>query len=311
MSAALLVRHLHPLNGDFSYGDTTLRVRLHDCDVTLFLYDGYDWARTRRIIQDEQKEMRRKLAKIRQLVASGQTPDPSVEETNTLLFNSVYIGLEHNVDELEPSALIAAIDEELNEDQDTASQSSWQSLKPQPQFTNSPGKSPAQSHRTRRKRLSRSRGPSIEFRLLGLDVEVDNYKPDAELVSRTLATVRDVEILDHIKTSTWRKFLTALREDSRGNIRETDSNMVRVELRSVHPVPGHPSEEARLRVCNIEAVHPQDTNVFQAKILPLRLHVDQDALDFLKKFFSFRDPYSAPAQSSEPSDEIYFRELLL
>ncbi|OSX65316.1 hypothetical protein POSPLADRAFT_1134429 [Postia placenta MAD-698-R-SB12] len=280
------------VDGSSSYGDTTLRVRLHDCDVTLFLYDGYDWARTRRIIQDEQKEMRRKLAKIRQLVASGQTPDPSVEETNTLLFNSVYIGLEHNVDELEPSALIAAIDEELNEDQDTASQSSWQSLKPQPQFTNSPGKSPAQSHRTRRKRLSRSRGPSIEFRLLGLDVEVDNYKPDAELVSRTLATVRDVEILDHIKTSTWRKFLTALREDSRGNIRETDSNMVRVELRSVHPVPGHPSEEARLR----------------AKILPLRLHVDQDALDFLKKFFSFRDPYSAPAQSSEPSDEIYFQQ---
>ncbi|KAF9814906.1 hypothetical protein IEO21_04850 [Rhodonia placenta] len=280
------------VDGSSGYGDTTLRVRLHDCDVTLFLYDGYDWARTRRIIQDEQKEMRRKLAKIRQLVASGQTPDPSVEETNTLLFNSVYIGLEHNVDELEPSALIAAIDEELNEDQDTASQSSWQSLKPQPQFTNSPGKSPAQSHRTRRKRLSRSRGPSIEFRLLGLDVEVDNYKPDAELVSRTLATVRDVEILDHIKTSTWRKFLTALREDSRGNIRETDSNMVRVELRSVHPVPGHPSEEARLR----------------AKILPLRLHVDQDALDFLKKFFSFRDPYSAPAQSSEPSDEIYFQQ---
>ena len=91
------------------------------------LYDGYDWIRTRKIIEEKAKEMRRKLAKIRQLVASGQTPDPSVEETSTLLFNSVYIGLEHNVDELEPGALIAAIDEELNEDFETNTQSSWQS----------------------------------------------------------------------------------------------------------------------------------------------------------------------------------------
>lgn len=230
-----------------SYGDTTLRVRIHNLDVVLFLYDGYDWVRTRRIIEEEQKEMRRRLAKIRQLVASGQTPDPSVEETNTLLFNSVYIGLEHNVDELEPGALIAAIDEELNEELESASQSSWQSLKPQLQFTNSPGKS-SMPPRSRRKRMRRSRGPSIEFRLLGLDAEIDRYNPEADLVARTLVTVRDVEILDHIRTSTWRKFLTALREDSRGNVRETDSNMARVELRSVHPVPDHPSEEARLRV---------------------------------------------------------------
>lgn len=60
--------------------------------------------------------------------------------------------------------------------------------------------------------------------------------------------MEDVEIFDHIKTSTWKKFLTSSRSDSRGNIRETGSNMVRVELRTVHPVPNHPSEEARLRV---------------------------------------------------------------
>ncbi|KAH9951459.1 hypothetical protein B0H21DRAFT_719094 [Amylocystis lapponica] len=272
-----------------SFGETVLRVRAHNFNATLFLYGGYDWARTRRIIEEERKDMRRRLAKIRQLVASGQTPDPSVEETSTLLFNSVYIGLEHNVDELEPTALIAAIDEELNEDLETASQSSWQSLKPQP---TSPGKSGTQSQRSHRKRMNRARGPSIEFRLLGLNAEVDNYRPEASLVSRTLVTIKDLEILDHIKTSTWRKFLTAIEKDSRGNVRESDSNMARVELRSVHPVEGHSSEEARLR----------------AKILPLRLHVDQDALDFLKKFFSFKDPDSVPANNTEPADEIYFQQ---
>ena len=83
---------------------------------------------------------------------------------------------------------------------------------------------------------------------MSLAAEFDQYRPEAAFVSRVFATIRDLEILDHIKTSTWKKFLTSLRADSRGNVRETDSHMVRVELRMLHPVPGHPSEEARLRV---------------------------------------------------------------
>jgi autophagy-related protein 2 len=188
--------------------------------------------------------MRRKLARIRQLIASGQAPDPSVEETNTLLFNSVYIGLEHNVDELDRGALMDAIDQELNEDVETASISSWQSFRP-------PHRSSANiESRVRRSRkvLTRSKGPSIEFRLEGLGLELDNYTSHPSLASRTLVTVRDVEILDHIKTSTWSKFLTSLRTDSRGNIRETGSNMVRIELRKVYPVEGNQAEETRLRV---------------------------------------------------------------
>lgn len=294
------------MNSFCRLGATALRVLVHNADINLFLYDGYDWVKTRRMIEDEIKEMRKRLAKIRQLVASGQTQDPSLEETSALLFNSVYIGLNQDADQFEPGALIAAIDEELREDLDTISESSWQSLQPP-----TTGKPRERSPRIHGKRLTRSRTPSIEFRIAGLDAEVDQYLPNEAMVSRTFATIKELEILDHIKTSTWKKFLTDSRSDSRGNIRETDSNMVRVELRSIRPVPGHPSEEARLRVrslsyCTLPGV-TADSNL-KAKILPLRLHVDQDALDFLKKFFSFKDPHATPPPVDTNDNDIYFRE---
>lgn len=210
----------------------------------MLLYAGYDWAKTRKAIEEEVKEMRKKLARIRQLVASGQMPDSTIEDTSAILFNSVHIGLEQDEEVLgEPSTLIAAIDEELREDFETTSQSSWQSLKP-----SNTTKPRIRRTRTHGRRLTRSKTPSIEFCLSSLHAEFDQYQKDNPLVARTFVTVKDLEILDHIKTSTWKKFLTPLRSDSRGNVRETDSNMVRIELRTVRPVLGHSSEEIRLRV---------------------------------------------------------------
>lgn len=230
-----------------SYGETLSRVRLHQVDIQAFLYDGYDWARTRKTIEDQVKVMRRRLAKIRQLLATGETQTPEVDQTSALLFNSVYIGLDDNAEDMEREELMAAIDGKLAEDFETASQSSWQSLPvalPQPV---SPKPSRISSA-SRKKRLTRSRGPSIEFKLSGVDAEIDQYLPNNSIASRTLVTVRDFEILDHIKTSTWRAFLTEMRSDSRGNVRESGSNMVQVELRDVKPIPGNPSVESRLRV---------------------------------------------------------------
>lgn len=147
-------------------------------------------------------------------------------------------------EELEPAALIAAIDEELNDcaASESASQSSWQSFKPRHQHK------PQRLTRLRGRRLERSRSSQIDFSLSRIRVEIDKLQPKASLVSRTLVTVKDLEILDHIKTSTWKKFLTELRTDFRGNVRETASDMLRAELRIVHPVPNLPTEEGRFRV---------------------------------------------------------------
>jgi autophagy-related protein 2 len=229
----------------------------------VLLYDGYDWRGTRKTIEEETRAMRRRLAKIRQMLASGQAFDPSVEDTSALLYNSVYVGLEDDIEGMDRDALIAVIDEELEDDFEVASQSSWQTLVPTAATkvgTSKPG--------TKRWRLTRSRNPSIEFRLMGLALAFDQYKLDEPFASRTLASVRDVQILDHIKTSTWKMFLTDLHTDLRGIVRESDSDMVRLEIRNVRPVLGNPAEEARLRVSASTSVGLEDTDFAEGEDPP-------------------------------------------
>lgn len=228
----------------FRHGETSTKVRAENCEIHVLLYDGFDWERTRRAIQEEVKRVKRRLAKIRQLLANGQTYDPNVDEINTVLFNSVYVGLDQEAEEYERDALIAAIDNELHSDTEAATESSWQSF--------SPG-IPAKTEKhekmiTRGKNLNRAKSPSIEFSVTGMALEFDKYRPEANLASRLLFTIKDLEILDHIRTSTWSKFLSGRRSDTRGNIRETDSNMVRVELQMLLPYKGREEQEARLKV---------------------------------------------------------------
>ncbi|KZT43992.1 hypothetical protein SISSUDRAFT_1057007 [Sistotremastrum suecicum HHB10207 ss-3] len=268
------------------YGTPEATVQILESNISLHLHDGFDWRHTREVIEDESKRIRRRLQRIRQLLAEGQAVDPSVEETHSLLFNSVFLAIDENAENLEHDFLLAAIDEELDGDSDAATESSWQSLK-----KDHSSKPPALPHPARRKRLTRSRKSRVEFQLQQLQVKFDKWEPNSQVSSRVLITVNEIEILDHIKTSTWKTFLTSLRSDSQGNIREAGSSMFRAELLGVRPVTGSSSEELRLR----------------AKILPLRLHVDQDALDFLKTFFAFSDGVKEAKPAPPPSPETFFQ----
>lgn len=202
------------------------------------------------------KEMKKRLAKIRQLVSEGQKYDPEVdEEPSALLFNSFYVGLREDAENMDGAELIGAIDEALKDefegDPETATQSSWQSLPAKPQQRRLSSQLPtahAQKSAKSGRRLTRASAPSVEFKLQGANIEYDRYADGEDLASRVFATIREMEIYDHCKTSTWRKFLSALRMDSRGDVRETGSNMVRVEVQNIRPVPGNTTEEVRLRV---------------------------------------------------------------
>jgi len=235
-----------------------LRVRVHDASISIQLHDGYDWIRTRRAIEEEIKAVRRRLARIRQLLASGQKADESLDtaQTGSTLFNSVYIGLDQNQDGLDdPAALMAAIDDELEDDQtEMNTQSSWQTL---PGGPVSDERKKAPTSRLNGKRLTRSKKAQIEIHLSGIKADYDIYEPTHDIASRVHTTIQSLEILDHIKTSTWKKFLTEMKSDARGNVRETDADMVRVELVSVRPSPPSSTEESRLKVSWIFSIVDQ------------------------------------------------------
>ena len=213
-----------------------IRVRVQDASVSVYLHEGYDWQKTRKVIEDEIKAVRRKLEKIRQLLASGQKADEPLIQGHSVLFNSVYIGLDEQKEDLDSAALLAAIDEELDglATAETASQSSWQTDFPPTQAR----RDKTLRTRLRGKRLTRSKKAQIEISLEGIKADLDVFDASAPTASRVGITVGSMEILDHIKTSTWKKFLTEMKSDGRGNMRETGADMVRVELTAVRPSLG-------------------------------------------------------------------------
>jgi autophagy-related protein 2 len=230
---------------------------VHDASLAIYLHEGYDWVKTRKTIEDEMKAVRRRLEKIRQLLASGQKADESFDRaaTGSTLFNSVYIGLDQHRDSLDDTAaLLAAIDEELEDmagETEMNTQSSWQTLPgAPPRYGTAPAgtSDKAKKIRLHGRRLTRSKKAQIEINLSRIKSDIDIYGPEDDIASRLHTTIQSIEILDHIKTSTWKKFLTEMKSDSRGNMRETDADMLRVELMAVRPSLPSLSEESRLRV---------------------------------------------------------------
>lgn len=199
-------------------------------DVTIHIHEGYDWASTRKAIEAEAKVVRLRLAKIKQLLERGQTADASASDASVLMFGSIQLGLPPGASELPAPDLLAAIDVELAEPAADDDASSWQSLENQPAT-----RKPTRVGKARR-RLTRSPALAIEVNLRKVGATFDTYPTKSQLASRVRVDVATFEIIDNIRTSTWRKFLTELRASDGGVVRASEASMVRFELNKVRPV---------------------------------------------------------------------------
>lgn len=104
----------------------------------------------------------------------------------------------------------------------------------------------------------------IEVRLVKVGCRVAKYsKEQRDCIQEASLIVRDIEIIDNVKTSQWRKFFSYLKPDGSKFPRDMDSEMVSLSMNTFHQKDGQ--EEVRLRV----------------SLLPFRMFIDQDTLKFL------------------------------
>ncbi|EME82574.1 uncharacterized protein MYCFIDRAFT_203313 [Pseudocercospora fijiensis CIRAD86] len=266
--------------------DVPFRLRLRDFHVIWHIYDGYDWQRTRDGIVEavEQVEMRaeERRAKHRQSLQDREDDEAVIGD---FLFNSIYIGVpaDHDAQELRRQ-INRNIDEDVSE---TASIPVSGMSRPTTQYSASG--QPRQRQR-RRLKLGRSKSHKIAFELKGVSADVSVMPPGSgEVVSSVDLRLKEFEIFDKVPTSTWRKFLTHLDNDP--SKREMCKPMFHIQLENVKTLESHAASEIVLHV----------------SVLPLRLHVDQDALDFITRFFEFKDPEMVP--SGDPGEQPFLQRV--
>jgi autophagy-related protein 2 len=253
-----------------------LKVRVRDVHIIWNLFDGYDWQRTRDAISKAVQDVESKAIEQRARNDRRSTFDQDVAEEETVigdfLFNSIYIGIPANRD---PRELALAINQELNDNATETESVTTTSLSASPSRQGN-----APRVKGKKLRLHRSKHHKITFELKGVNIDLVVFPPGSgETESSIDVRVHDFDIFDHVPTSTWKKFATYMHDAGE---RESGTSQIHVEMLNVKPIPELAASEI----------------VLKATVLPLRLHVDQDALDFITRFFEFKDD-SAPTHISK------------
>lgn len=232
------------LNGDYRLRASPLRVRVRDVHIIWNLFDGYDWQHTRDVITHAVEEVQNKAAERLSRREKRKSLDLEEEEESVIgdfLFNSIYIGIPANRD---PTELARQVNQNLDE---LASETGSYA-------TSSASGSPSrQGHTPRLKssklRLKRSKHHKMAFELKGISADVVVFPPDSgETQSSIDIRVQDLEIFDHVPTSTWKKFATYMHDAGE---RESGTSMVHLEVLNVKPVPNLAASEMILKVRSV------------------------------------------------------------
>lgn len=274
-------KNQYHLSNEFKQPEAPLKVRVRDVNIIWNLYDGYDWPRTRNIFSQAVDDIEARAEERRQKTQDEEEDDDFVEED--FLFNSVWIGVPVKD---EKGALARRVNHDID---DLASETGSYATSTATRSTSATAHPRSATKAKRRLKLERSKHKKVAFSLMGVAVDLIVFPLNSgETINSIDVRVRDLEIFDHVPTSTWRKFLTCSIDPG---VREMNKPMINLDLVTVKPVTELAASELVIKVT----------------VLPLRLHVDQDALDFITRFFEFKDD-SAPS-SAGTTDQPFIQRL--
>lgn len=319
--ASLVFDEEHFSNTNVKYNSkiSPIKFNINLSKTKVYLYDGFDWKVTRKTIKGAVKRVERKAlqelesnkySESRDAVNSNsrikfEEPIPKLNtarkeshkeyendndsENNhsgnhlligETLFQSIHltfpkgsdpISLTRNINKSVQNDMDNENSEDLNINYNIETSSSYKNLK-----------------------LRRSKNHKISMDLKNIEVNMtihttrdprrDKEIPDAtyEMINSVELRIEDVDIYDNIPSSTWNKFLSYM--NSLGE-KEIGTSMVKASITNVRPDP---------ELCSTEAL-------IDISVLPIRLHVDQEALDFFIRFLEFKDK-----RFELPIDEIIY-----
>ena len=218
-----------------------LRCRVRDVHIIWNLYDGYDWQHTRDTISHAVESVQNKAMEQNAGKDKRKSLDPEDEENSVIgdfLFNSIYIGIPANHDPRDLTRQVNRnIDDLVSESEDYTSSTTSRSPSRQEQLPRPKG---------RQLNLKRSRSHKMTFELKGVSADITVLPPGSgETLSSIDLRVRDLEIFDHVPTSTWKKFATYMHDAGE---RQSGKSMIHLEILNVKPVPDLAASEIILKV---------------------------------------------------------------
>ena len=222
--------------------NSPLRVRVRDVHIIWNLFDGYDWQHTRdkisQAVADVQTKATERLAARRDKRRSFDPEEEDEDVIGDFLFNSIYIGIPAKSD---PAELARQVNRNID---DLVSETGSYAT------STSVGRSPSRGQPSRPKgkrlRLQRSKHHKLTFELRGVSADVVVFPPGSgETESSIDIRVQDLEIFDHVPTSTWKKFATYMYDAGE---RESGTSMIHIEILNVKPVPNLAASEIVLKV---------------------------------------------------------------
>lgn len=219
-----------------------LRVRLRDIHFIWNLYDGYDWQNTRDTISQAIDNIQNRATERLARKDKRKSADPDEEEESVIgdfLFNSIYIGIPANRDPRELAPQVNRnLDDLVSETESYATSTSSGSPSRKGQIPRSRG--------GRKLRLKRSKCHKMTFELKGVSADVVVFPRDSGDAQSSLdIRIQDLEVFDHMPTSTWKKFATYMHEAGE---RESGTDMVHLEILNVKPVPNLAASEIIMKV---------------------------------------------------------------